>query len=412
MDKANKLQRLPSYLKPVELHPRIQDSLPETEPKPKDGVWKFQVSVPFIAPGAKENVIRAIDQGFISSATKPVRHLEKALREFYKVPMAKACNSGFASLVIGLKLSGVQAGHEVIAPSFTMAAVGNAILEVGAKPVFIDSQDGHLNPSVAQYAEKITPSTRAVIATYTYGVTPDCDGLAKLCEVHAIAYIEDISEAIGVTYKGRLVGTIGDFGCASLYANKSITAGDGGFVISKRNDDALYDHANSLTNHAFVREFHFVHFERCGNYKMCGLAAALATPAIPLLPEIIKKRNAIATFYRQNIGGLSGITCMEMPEFGPDAPWVFGIIAEDWSLKNKLRSLLATKFGIETRDYFFPLHLQPVFQLQNVEPEILPNAERFGKFGFYLPTYHDLTEKDLSYICQAVQICLKQVKEE
>ena len=386
-----------------QLPPKILNCLPDPEPRAPSGGFRVQVSKPFIADGAKEKVVRAIEEGTLSSATSVIREFERELCTFYGVPMAKACSSGYSALVIALKLARVGQGDTVLIPSLTMVAVLNAVLSVGASPVFVDCAAGELNPAVEEYTAKITPQTRALIVTHTYGVPADCSALQRFCRERNLIFIEDISEAIGTKYRGKLVGTLGDFACASLYANKAITSGDGGFVLSMRSENDLKERADSYANHGFTKHYHFVHFEESGNHKMSALQAALVTPAVSKIPHVMADRNQIAQQYRSELQSISVLTLMPLNPHGPDTPWVFGVLAESKAKRRIIRQALARE-GYETRDYFFPLHLQPISLMLTPEVSSLPNAEDMGTRGFYLPTYYGLSNDVIGSICT----CLKE----
>lgn len=200
---------------------------------------------------------------------------------------------------------------------------------------------------------------------------------------------------------GQLVGTFGDFAVASLYANKPITAGDGGWVHAK--DSAHHDHLKSLINHGFDPAYHFLHFETAPNAKMNGLGAAFVCAMIKQLPQIMKHRAQIARWYREALSGVEGITCIERRSI--DAPWVFGVETTSRKLRDQLRDHLAS-YGIETRNYFYPLHLEPVnFYCgdSGVYDIVLPNAEKFAQVGFYLPTHPFLEKSDVLYIANVVR---------
>ena len=391
----------------MDLPSRVLEILPESEPKPPNGKFSLQVSYPYIPQGAKEEVLKAIEEGTISSATKIVDELEENLCDYFAVPFAVACSSGYTALVMGLKLASIQAEADVLVPSFTMIAVVNAVLTVGANPVFVDCAEGQLNPSPAEYEKKLTRKSRCLIVTHTYGVPADCLGLQKFCRLHNLIFIEDIAEAIGAEYNGKLVGTFGDFACASLYANKTITAGDGGFVLSTCTNNNLKQRAKSYANHGFSQNYHFVHFEHSGNYKMSGLQAAFVKPAVSKIREIVADRSRIATMYRQQLEGCSGITVMQANPYGLDAPWMFGIMLDSKKIREEVRRKLA-EVGIETRNFFFPLHLQPlVIKLKNNEVENLPYSEQLGSTGIYLPTFYGMTESDVCKVCKALKNSLQ-----
>ena len=386
-----------------DLPPRVQEILPSSEPRPPNGEFLLQVSYPYIPTGAKEEVIKAIEGGTISSATKIIDELEDELCKYYAVPFATACSNGYSALLMGLKLASIQAGADVLIPSFTMAAVVNAVLAVGANPVFVDCAEGALNPSLVEYEKKLTSKSQCLIVTHTYGVPADCLGLQQFCRSHNLIFIEDIAEAIGTEYNGKLVGTFGDFACASLYANKTITAGDGGFVLSTRTDDNLKQRARSYTNHGFSQNYHFVHFESSGNYKMSGLQAAFVKPAVAKIREVMLDRNRIARLYRQLLEGCPGITLMQMNPYGLDAPWMFGIMLDSKKTREEVRIKLA-EVGIETRNFFFPLHLQPlVIKMNNNKVENLPHSEQLGSTGIYLPTFYGITESDICKVCKVLR---------
>lgn len=389
----------------------VKDKLPDEEPLAPDAGYRLHVSFPYIAPDSKENVLKAIDKALISSATPVVDEFEENLKQFFGVRFAKACSSGYSALVLALRLANIGEGDQVLIPSFTMIAVLNAVLTVGAKPVFVDCAPGDFNPSVDEYGKKASECNQihALIVCHTYGVPADCTKIQEFCKSKQIVFIEDIAEAIGAEYNGRLVGTFGDFACASLYANKAITSGDGGFVLSsgegRDNVNSLKDDADSYANHGFTKKFHFVHYEHSGNYKMSGLQAAFVSPAVSRIPKVMEDRTRIAGKYREALQGVGGLELMPRNDYGRDAPWMFGVLVTSKAMRTLVRGKLASQ-GIETRDFFLPLHLQPMMidQQSTTDPEILPNAEYLGSRGLYLPTFYGMKDDDINFVSS----CLKE----
>jgi dTDP-4-amino-4,6-dideoxygalactose transaminase len=385
--------------------------MPKDEPQAPEEGWTYPVAVPFIPPQASSMIATLVDQGQVSSATKSVHILEDRLRKFYNVPTAVACSNGYSSLVLALMAARIKPGSHILVPSMTMCAVANAVLAVGAFPIFVDSAPGQLNPGIDQYLARMTDQVRCVITTNTYGIAPDLPAVVEMCDNHGWILIEDISEAIGTQCRDRLVGTFGAFGCASLYANKLITAGDGGFVISKlmEPDELL----RSLRNHGFQRLAHFVHLESSGNFRINGLGAALAAESVPHIGSLLKHREHIANKFRQWLDGIPGLRCVPPAQFGPDAPWVFGVILDPEMNRGLLRAQLAER-GIETRDFFFPLHWQPfacrnqdVVAVNSLPNLSLPEAEKLGVCGFYLPTHAMLCDRDIDFIGAAIRDILR-----
>jgi perosamine synthetase len=260
-----------------------------------------------------------------------------------------------------------------------------------------------VNPGREQFLQKVTPRTKAVIVCHTYGVAcKDIVDIADLCKKRGWWLIEDICEAMGTKADdGNLVGTFGDFSVSSLYANKPITAGDGGWVHAR--EKKHHDHLKSLINHGFDPAYHFLHFETAPNAKMNGLGAAFVCSQVKVLPDIMKHRGHVAKWYREQLVGLEGLKCMEQREH--DAPWVFGVEVKDRKTRDLLREHLAA-CGIETRNYFYPLHLEPVNFYggdAGVYDIVLLHAEHLAQVGFYLPTHSFLERDDVLYICGLVK---------
>uniref|UniRef100_A0A1X7U068 Aminotransferase class I/classII domain-containing protein n=2 Tax=Amphimedon queenslandica TaxID=400682 RepID=A0A1X7U068_AMPQE len=395
-----------------ELPKYLRDKIPPEEPQKPPNGYIIPVSFPYISPRSKERVLQAIEEATISSATSVVGELEEAISQFYKVPFVKACSSGYSALVLALKLANIKKGDSVLVPSFTMAAVSNAVTTVGARPVFVDCEEGQFNPSAAEYQVSLTNDCKALIVTHTYGIPADIEPLVSFADDNGLVLIEDIAEAIGTDYKGKYVGTFGDFATASLYANKTITSGDGGFVMSTKEDKSLRHRANSYANHGFTPKHHFLHFEHSGNYKMSGLQAALVLPAIDDIPTVMEDRKRISATYRENLDKTQGLSLMPLNPSGKEAPWMFGVLVESREKRREVREKLA-RDGIETRDFFFPLHLQPMavdMENETVSPPSLPQAESLGLRGFYLPTYYGLGTDDIVYVSNKLKMALRDAE--
>ncbi|CAM4962881.1 unnamed protein product [Rotaria socialis] len=387
---------------------KTQPWWPDIEPKPNSGTWTYRVAVPFISYHALSNVFKSLVSHSISSAAYPVAEMAHELRRLFDVPVAQPCANGFISLLLALQSAhiGEDSNDCVLVPSFTMIAVPNAVLYAGATPIFVDNSCDKYNPGVDEYDEaaRLVPENykiKAIIVTHTYSIPADIEQLHDMCVKNNWLLIEDISESIGVTINGKLLGTFGSYACASLYANKIITAGDGGFVLSK--DPSVATRLASIVNHGFTPSYHFVHFEPCINGKINGLGAALVTPAIKQISQVIHHRSCMAQWYRQ---GLCAIT--EYIKFSPragdaDGPWVFGIECQSRMDRDRLRHYLAFEHGIETRNYFPSLNIQAAFDnLPTFARATCPHAMRLAEIGFYLPSHYWLREDDVFNICQAI----------
>ena len=223
----------------------------------------------------------------------------------------------------------------------------------------------------------------------------DLTMIVKECKQRDIILIEDISECVGIVIRDkRLLGTFGDFACASMYANKIVNAGDGGFVLCK--NLASQAKLEMFLNHGFSKTFHFLHFVPASNCKINGMGAAFGLGALESLDEIMHHRHLLATWYRSQLRKIDSKIKL-MPICGcNDTPWVFGIECVTKMERTMLRRHLY-EAGIETRDYFLPLHLQPAYSHLS-----FIHSEKLGSTGFYLPTHSNLNEDDVKFICSKI----------
>ncbi|ODN01496.1 GDP-perosamine synthase [Orchesella cincta] len=387
----------------LQISPELMIFAPDREPVMPALGWRYRVADPYLPPVAKQYAMDAIQSGSISSAGFWPRELAKRLRALFQCPVAQPCSNGFTALLLAMQASNLGKGDQVITPTLTMIAVPNSIEFVGATPVFADNAKDDYNPHWEDYLKVATENTKAIVVTHTYGVpVPDIEEIARQCKARGWILIEDISECVGVTCttsdgKDVLLGTFGDYAIASLYANKIIHGGDGGFVIAK--EAQIGKRLASIVNHGFTPSYHFVHFEISTNSKINGIGAAIASGCLDEIETIMKHRAQLSQWYRAK---LEGLPVKLMPICGPnDTPWVFGIQCSSKTERTKLRAFMA-KHRIETRDYFFNNHLQPAYQRESMPPS-LPNAEILGSTGFYLPTHTNLNEVDVDYICNTLK---------
>eukprot|EP00397_Hematodinium_sp_SG-2012_P024625 GEMP01025656.1.p1 GENE.GEMP01025656.1~~GEMP01025656.1.p1 ORF type:complete len:440 (+),score=98.24 GEMP01025656.1:59-1378(+) len=384
---------------------RIRELMPSPEPNAPSTGWVYRVAEPYYTKDNVDDVMSALLSSEISSGAVWPRRMEEAICKLYGCPVALPTSSGASALMVALLCCGNLKNTQVLVPAMTMVAVANAVKLIGAEPVYCDSAVDGINPGIGEYMAKVTPRTKAIIVCHTYGVAmPEIEELAKICRDKGWWLIEDICESMGTKApNGQLVGTFGDFAAASLYANKPITAGDGGWVhLNSTNDENRTRRLKSLVNHGFDPYYHFLHFEIAPNAKISGLAAALCARQIPTLPERVAHRGDLARAYRRALSAhRARIRCLQEAQI--DAPWVFGVECNNRKDRDALRDHLAQN-RIETRSYFVCLHVEPVnFFEGDITYEIpLPRAEHLSQIGLYLPTHNFLTIDDVEYIVAVI----------
>jgi perosamine synthetase len=265
--------------------------------------------------------------------------------------------------------------------------------------VLVDADPRTWNLDPARLADKLTPRTRAIIAVHTYGQPAEMDAIREFAARNRLAVIEDAAEAHGARYRGRPVGTIGDVAAFSLYGNKILTTGEGGIVTT--NDERIASLARELRDHAFSRERHFWHRRLGFNYRMTNLQAAVGVAQLERFDQLVALRQRIAERYDDALAGIDGV------ELAPREPggvtWMYGIrVGEAFAIsRDELRRRLAAG-GVETRTFFVPLHLQPIYY-RRFAGQRYPVAEALGRTGLYLPSGPRLTEEDIAYVAAAVR---------
>lgn len=359
------------------------------------------VCEPTLGGRETEYLLDCVESNWISSAGKYIPLFEEKFAAECGCKYGVACLNGTVALHLGLAGLGLEPGDEVILPTFTMIATINAVTYVGATPVLVDSEPCTWNLDVDQVAEKITPRTKAIIPVHTYGHPVDMEPLMALADQHGLFVMEDAAEAHGAEYKGRRAGGLGHAAGFSFYANKIITTGEGGMITT--NDGQFAALLANLRDHAFSSERHFWHKYIGFNYRMTNLQAAIGLAQVEQMGQFIDNRRRNAALYSRLLNEIPGI--VTPPEAGnvKNVFWMYSILVEDefGMTRDELRAYLA-KHGVETRTFFIPMHLQPIYYEQ-FKGQRFPVAEMLCQRGLYLPSASSLTENHIRYIVDIVQ---------
>jgi perosamine synthetase len=265
---------------------------------------------------------------------------------------------------------------------------------------------------VAQVAAKVTPRTKAIMPVHIYGHPVDMDPLLELASRHGLAIIEDAAEAHGAEYLSgrggpnpswRRCGRFGALSTFSFYANKLITTGEGGMVLT---DDAdLAAKARSLRNLCFVPEQRFLHRELGYNYRLTNVQAAMGVAQLERFPSIVARKRAVAARYTEGLRDIEGVQLPVEEAWARSVYWMYGIVLDEslgFDAVEAARRLKAE--GVETRPFFLGMHGQPVFKARGLfAGENYPVADRIAERGFYLPSGLALTDSDVDSVIEAVR---------
>jgi perosamine synthetase len=359
------------------------------------------VCEPTLGGNEAKYVLDCVESNWISSAGKYIPRFEEAFAEACDARYGVACANGTVALHLALATLGVGPGDEVILPTFTMIATINSVTYTGATPVLVDSEPLTWNMDLNQVADKITPRTRVVMPVHTYGHPVDMGPLLELAERHGLSIVEDAAEAHGADYRGRKAGSLGHAGCFSFYANKIITTGEGGMITT--NDPEIARLARILRDHAFSEERHFWHKYLGYNYRMTNMQAAVGLAQTEQLATFVAARRANAARYSAALDRIPGIVTPPEADWAKNVFWMYSILVQDefGMTRDGLRDCLADH-GIETRTFFIPMHLQPIYY-QAFKGQRYPVAEMLCQRGFYLPSASSLTAREIDYVTEMVQ---------
>jgi dTDP-4-amino-4,6-dideoxygalactose transaminase len=324
-----------------------------------------------------------------------VKGFEGACAAYLDVPYAVGVGSGTDALLLALRALDVGPGDEVITTPFTFVAAADVVVRLGARPVFADLDAATLNLAPAAAAAAVTPRTKAVVPVHLYGLPADVAALAAAVGP-GVAVVEDAAQAMGATFGGRKVGTLGTFGCFSFFPTKNLGGyGDGGLVATA--DGALAARVRRLRAHG--AEEKYFPLEIGYKSRLDGVQAALLGVKLAHLEEWVGRTRALVALYRAGLAEVDGITLLAEPAGRLPAYHLFTIRA---AMREELRAYLRSR-GIATAVYYpWPIHLTPAFAFLGWKEGAFPAAERAAREVVSLPLWPEMTEGQLDEVVTAV----------
>ena len=364
------------------------------------------VCEPLLTSREEELVLDCLRSGWVSSAGEYLDRFEMGWAAYCGMRHGIAVSSGTSGLEIAVRLLGLSPGDEIIMPAFTIISCAQAIVACGGVPVLVDSDPVNWQMDVSQIRQKISPKTRAMMVVHIYGHPADMNPILEIAEEFGLKIIEDAAEAHGAEYRGGKCGGFGDVSVFSFYANKLITTGEGGMVLTQSDD--LCERARAMRNLCFQKSRRFYHEELGYNFRMTNIQAALGVGQLERIEQIVDRKRAIATAYQERLGGVKGIALPVEEEWAKNIYWVYGIVLDDSTDMDAIQfSACLAESGIETRPFFVGMHEQPVFQKMGLfKDNHFPVAERLSQRGLYLPTGLSIKEFEISRVCKIVRACL------
>ncbi len=323
-----------------------------------------------------------------------------------------ACSSGTAGLHMALIAAGVGPGDEVITTPFSFIAPANAVLYVGAKPIFVEICPKSLNMDPVKVEAAITPKTKAIIAVENFGNPQHMDEYRKIADRNEIKLIEDCCEAIGGRYQGRAVGDFGHYAVFGFYPNKQITTGEGGMVLT--NDDRGAEVLRSLRNQGRATPGtsglgNWMQFERLGyNYRMSEIQAALGVAQLERLDEILEARRTVANRYIERFMGLSEVVLPNISDETTMSWFVFVLRLNDQYTGVERDRIVQGlhRHDVGSAAYFPAIHVQPHFQALGFRQGDFPITESVAERTLALPFYTSLSARDADFAASTFELMI------
>lgn len=355
------------------------------------------VNEPIFIGNEKKYLNECIDTGWISSAGRFITDFESSLAKRCHREHGVAVSSGTAALEIAVKTLNLDKDDEVILPALTIISCPNAVIKAGAKPVLVDVEEDTFNMSLETIKKKVTENTKAIMIVHLYGHPVDMDPILEFAKSRDIKIIEDAAEMHGQEYNGKPCGSFGDISIFSFYANKHISTGEGGMLLTNNQDIA--DKARSLRDHCFMKGRRFLHDDIGSNYRMTNLQAAVGLAQLECLDTYIEKKRTMGALYTSLLSNNSKFsTSIVETKYSKNVYWVYTIVLnEDHFDSIDDISKKLQESGIGNRPFFWPIHLQPIYKdLGLFENETYPVSEKLAKLGFYLPSGLALSEEQIT----------------
>lgn len=356
----------------------------------------------YIAPGAAERVTAVLQSGRLSEGPL-VAEFEAQLAGELGLANPVAVNSGTSALLLALAVAGVGRGDEVILPAQTFVASGLAVLQAGAKPVFvdIDYDTGNIDPGAIEHA--LTERTRAVMPVHWAGLPADLAAIRAIAAAHGLRVVEDAAHALGAACDGTPVGADGDLCCFSFQAIKHLTTGDGGAVCTPDADAARQARARRWFGIDRESAAPALLGERVYDLTALGFkfhlndyGAALGLANLEGLSARIERRRQIAALYRRELGGVAGLTLFATPAGRESAHWLFGLHVER---RNDFVRALADA-GVPTSVVHLAIDRYTIFGGANAE---LTAQRRFDETQIHIPIHDNIGEAEAAFVIDAIR---------
>lgn len=370
-------------------------------------------NLPCISEEEINEVVDTLRSGWLTTGPK-TKAFEKDFSKYIKTKHSIALSSCTAGLHVAMTALGIKAGDEVITTPYTFASTILAIMETGAKPVFVDVRDDTFNIDEEKIEKAITKKTKAILPVHFAGVPCEMDKIMKIAKEHGLFVIEDAAHAVGSEYKKKKIGSIGDITAFSFYATKNLTTGEGGMVTT--DNDKLAEKIRILCLHGISKDsfnryskggaWYYEVVEKGFKYNMTDIQSAIGIHQLRKLDKMNARRTEIAEKYNDGFNNVDGIIIKTIPADITNS-WHLYILQLDLAKLKIGRDMFIDELksrNIGTSVHFIPIPFHSLFQKElNVRPGMFINTDRIYERVISLPLYPTMTDQDVEYVIRAVK---------
>jgi len=364
--------------------------------------------LPFTRPSIDEDTIAGVAEvlrsGWITSGPK-VKEFEAELSRFCGGRPVRTLNSGTAALEIGLRLAGVGPGDEVITTPLSWVATSSVVLELGARPAFVDVDPTTRNIDLGRVEAAITRKTKAILPVYLAGLPVDLDRLYAIAGKHGLRVVEDAAQAFGSTWKGRRIGARGDLVAFSFHANKNLTTAEGGAIVLPGEGDIGLTEKLRLMGVTRTGEDGMEVDVVGGKFNLTDVAARIGLGQMKRLAEFTDRRRALARRYFERFDRSLG--CELPPADFENSNWhMFQVVLPERTPRAQFIAAMRAQ-GIAIGVHYPAIHLFSLYRSLGWREGQYPNAERIGRGIATLPLFPAMAEADVDRVCEAAKRVLR-----
>lgn len=396
---------------------------------------KIWLASPTMHGPEKKYMNEAYDSNWMSTIGENINQVEKTMSEKIGCKFAVGLSAGTASLHLAAKAAKVQRGEKIFCSDLTFAATVNPFVYEGAEPIFIDSEykTWNMDPKALKKAFELYPEVKKVVLVHLYGVPSQIDEIKKICNEHGASLIEDAAEALGATYKGKSIGSFGEYNAISFNGNKIITGSSGGMFLTDKEEDAKMVRKYSTQSREDAAWYQHKYLGY--NYRMSNVIAGVIRGQIPYLEEHVEKKKNIYYRYKEGLKDLP-VRMNPFEKEGSPNFWLSCIIIdEDFMCQQERTDLRASfkpeakkscpseilqtlsEYNVEGRPIWKPMHLQPIYGKnafvsaeglvdRSAEKNTSVGADVFNR-GLCLPSDIKMTEEEQDQIIDLIRACFE-----